>query len=502
MKNISLIILLLLQVSLVKAQNITDAVRYSSDNLDGTARFISMGGAFGALGGDLSAIKLNPASSSVFLTNQAALTLNLAAYKNETNYMEGHNSYRNNDLDLSQAGMVFVYNNQNENATVSRLSFGITYDRINNFRNRYKAVGRSNETVSDMFLSFAQGVPLDLFTPRSGEGLSGLYDYLGYANEGFNNNRLQTAYLGYEGYLFDAEDPDDMGNTSYTSNVSGNTFDHFYENYEKGTNGKVSFNGGIAFQDRFYLGLNLNSHIIDFRQNTFINESIPGSSLIQEINFGNYLDTRGSGFSMQIGGIARVGNMVRVGLSYESPTWFRISEETNQILRTYHSEFGEVIVNPRVTNIYPSYSLRTPGRVNASVATIFGVSGLLSFDYSYKDFSNTKFTSSGFGSANREISDRLRAVSTFRAGGEYRIKNFSVRGGFRYEESPYKDNSIGNLRGYSAGLGYNFGGFQIDLAYDWHKRNYNNDLLNTGFSNRAAVKNTMSNYVLTLVFPL
>jgi len=502
MKNISLIILLLLQVSLVKAQNITDAVRYSSDNLDGTARFISMGGAFGALGGDLSAIKLNPASSSVFLTNQAALTLNLAAYKNETDYMEGHNSYRNNDLDLSQAGMVFVYNNQNENATVSRLSFGITYDRINNFRNRYKAVGRSNETVSDMFLSFAQGVPLDLFTPRSGEGLSGLYDYLGYANEGFNNNRLQTAYLGYEGYLFDAEDPDDMGNTSYTSNVSGNTFDHFYENYEKGTNGKVSFNGGIAFQDRFYLGLNLNSHIIDFRQNTFINESIPGSSLIQEINFGNYLDTRGSGFSMQIGGIARVGNMVRVGLSYESPTWFRISEETNQILRTYHSEFGEVIVNPRVTNIYPSYSLRTPGRVNASVATIFGVSGLLSFDYSYKDFSNTKFTSSGFGSANREISDRLRAVSTFRAGGEYRIKNFSVRGGFRYEESPYKDNSIGNLRGYSAGLGYNFGGFQIDLAYDWHKRNYNNDLLNTGFSNRAAVKNTMSNYVLTLVFPL
>src|SRR5690625_7709904 len=135
---------------------------------------------------------------------------------------------------------------------------------------------------------------------------------------------------------------------------------------------------------------------------------------------------------MQIGGIARVGNMVRVGLSYESPTWFRLSQETNQILRTYHSEFGEVSVNPRVTNIYPSYSLRTPGRVNASVATIFGVSGLLSFDYSYKDFSNTKFTSSGVGSANREISDRLRAVSSFRGGGEWRMKNIRVRGGCRY----------------------------------------------------------------------
>src|SRR5699024_7854216 len=99
--------------------------------------------------------------------------------------------------------------------------------------------------------------------------------------------------------------------------------------------------------------------------------------------------------------------MVRVGLSYESPTWYRINEETNQILRTYHSEFGEVIVNPRVTNIYPSYSLRTPGRVNASVATVFGASGLLSFDYSYKDFSNTKFTSSGFDIPNQDIDERL-----------------------------------------------------------------------------------------------
>lgn len=502
MRNLSLIILLLLQVSLVKAQNISDGVRYASDNLDGTARFISMGGAFGALGGDLSAIKLNPASSAVFMTNQAALTLNLSAYKNDTDYMDGHNSYRNNNFDLSQAGIVFVYDNQNENATISRLSFGVTYDRTNSFKNRYKAVGTSDETVSDMFMNFAQGVPLTLFTPQSGESLSSLYDYLGYANEGFNNNRLQTAYLGYEGYLFDAADPDDMGNTNYTSNVSGDSFDHLYENYEKGRNGKISFNGGIALQDRFYLGLNLNSHIIDFQQNTFINETIPGSSLIQEINFGNYLDTRGGGFSMQIGGIARVGKMVRVGLSYESPTWYRINEETNQILRTYHSEFGEVIVNPRVTNIYPSYSLRTPGRVNASVATIFGTSGLLSFDYSYKDFSNTKFTSNGFSAVNQEIGERLQAVSTFRAGGEYKIKKFSIRGGFRYEESPYKDNTIGDLRGYSAGLGYNFGSFQMDFAYDWHKRNYNNDLLNTGFSNQASVKNTMSNYVLTVVFPL
>ena len=40
------------------------------DNSVGSARFQSMGGAFGALGGDLSAININPAGSAVFIDNQ------------------------------------------------------------------------------------------------------------------------------------------------------------------------------------------------------------------------------------------------------------------------------------------------------------------------------------------------------------------------------------------------------------------------------------------------
>src|SRR5690625_7390267 len=100
MKKLALLLVVFIQVSFLKAQNITDAVRYSSDNLDGTVRFISMGGAFGPLGGDLSAIKLNPASSSVFFTNQAALTFNSESFKNETDYMEVYNSYSQYDLDV------------------------------------------------------------------------------------------------------------------------------------------------------------------------------------------------------------------------------------------------------------------------------------------------------------------------------------------------------------------------------------------------------------------
>ena len=52
--------------SFTQSQEIPDAIRYSQDNLSGTARFRAMGGAFGALGGDLSSINVNPAGSSVF----------------------------------------------------------------------------------------------------------------------------------------------------------------------------------------------------------------------------------------------------------------------------------------------------------------------------------------------------------------------------------------------------------------------------------------------------
>ena len=53
--------------SFINAQFIEDARRYSRQSLEGSARYISMGGAFSALGGDISAITDNPAAAAVFI---------------------------------------------------------------------------------------------------------------------------------------------------------------------------------------------------------------------------------------------------------------------------------------------------------------------------------------------------------------------------------------------------------------------------------------------------
>ena len=71
-----------LSLTTVHSQEIADALRYSQNNLTGTARFQAMSGAFGALGGDFSSLNINPAGSAIFLNNQVGFTLSNYNVKN------------------------------------------------------------------------------------------------------------------------------------------------------------------------------------------------------------------------------------------------------------------------------------------------------------------------------------------------------------------------------------------------------------------------------------
>ncbi len=100
----------------IQAQDVADAYRYSQDNPNGTARFRAMGGAFGALGGDLSAITVNPAGSVVFANNQISVTASNFNTKNNSNYFGTNTSKNKNSLNLNQFGGVFVFENDTENS--------------------------------------------------------------------------------------------------------------------------------------------------------------------------------------------------------------------------------------------------------------------------------------------------------------------------------------------------------------------------------------------------
>ena len=63
--------------AMAMAQAAVDAYQLSHSDLRGTARFMSMGGAFTALGGDMSTLNQNPAGIGIYRSSEIGLTLNL-----------------------------------------------------------------------------------------------------------------------------------------------------------------------------------------------------------------------------------------------------------------------------------------------------------------------------------------------------------------------------------------------------------------------------------------
>ena len=254
--------------------------------------------------------------------------------------------------------------------------------------------------------------------------------------------------------------------------------------------------------------MNINSHFIDFRKSTyFIEENNNAGSTINRVNFENELYTTGEGLSIQLGSIVKLSDNVRAGLSYATPTWLTLREETTQYLSTFNdAENNGYTLNPNIVNVFPEYNLRTPGKLTGSLAYIVGKTGLISFDYSRKNYGNTRFNTGENqldNELNNDISNNFKAANSYKIGAELRHKKFSFRGGYRLEESPYKNTTVvGDLTGFSLGLGYNFGNSKLDLAYENTEQKRMQQLYQSGNLDPASLNNKNSILTLTLSLDL
>ncbi len=77
--------ILALGVATASAQSAVDAYSLSRNDFKGTARFMSMGGAFGALGGDISTLNQNPGGIGIYRSNDVGITLDLDLQHSSTN---------------------------------------------------------------------------------------------------------------------------------------------------------------------------------------------------------------------------------------------------------------------------------------------------------------------------------------------------------------------------------------------------------------------------------
>ncbi|CAN0604592.1 unnamed protein product, partial [Ectocarpus sp. 12 AP-2014] len=177
------------------------------------------------------------------------------------------------------------------------------------------------------FLDFAEGVPVGDIQTLDGELIENAYLDIG-ANQGFGN---QQAFLGFQAFIIDPVVADDPENTQYVSNASYTNVDQQFQRNSIGYNSKFTANMASEYKDKLYLGASLNFHsIFNERVDRLTETGYDSNSEIQRTTFDNLLVTQGNGFSFTLGAIAKLNELVRLGGSYQSPTWYRLNDDLSQ----------------------------------------------------------------------------------------------------------------------------------------------------------------------------
>ncbi len=387
------------------------AVKLSEENINGTARFTGMSGAFGALGGNISAIDINPAGLAVFKYSELSFSVENNNNNVMVNYFNAKGYSSDNNLDISQFGGVTVFETGND--TWSKIALGFNYSKSNVFDTSYFIEGNS--------------------------GLSEFY---------------QDPFLNFD---------------------TDNTNDVFYDNVDTqkiintitGSNSKTTFTLAATYDKTISYGISFITHSIDYFQHIKFSEA-------NRDNNNNTLDaileqelaTYGTGIGLNVGILAKPNKNLRLGLSYQTPTWYNLTEEFTERTTIYLSNTTDVYEDNQPIGIF-DYKIKTTGKATGSIAYIFSKQGLLSFDYTRKSYNDLNIKPFGeFPDENDVLKQELQATNEFRIGGEYRYKNLRLRGGFHTEDSPLI--SINTKKeGYSLGLGIRFSETTtLDFSYD------------------------------------
>lgn len=461
MKTFYITSILLLCHLIGSAQTEIDALRFSRIYPYGSARSTAMGGAFGALGGDISSLSVNPGGIGVFRKSEISFTSMLDFNKVESGIFErSKNRYL-----IGSLGFVASFTTGNKKW--KSINFGFNYINLNNF-NRDGVLGghiSENSSLIDVWKMEADGhkrADLDPFTT------SLAYDaYLLKKNP--NNETM---------YDIPLVDGDKLEQKEYIRN--------------RGYQGEYALSIGTNYNDKLYLGATLGIQSIHYRSHSIYAEGFPkGTETTSKLNYFNFhqiFNTEGVGVNFKTGVIYRPTPLLRLGFAIHTPTIYRLDAHALNNVSAFYFEApdetakGTEFGNEAYTDY--SYKLRTPWRFIASAATVLGQRAIISFDYEYVDYTNAKFYNVGDGNdydgymldkdtyvlgTNDMIKETYRSTHNFRVGGEYRFSSiFSLRGGYSYWASPYKTtdlNGKNDLQTVSGGFGLNFSYFYIDASY-------------------------------------
>lgn len=483
MKRIVLI-LVLSGISIVGfSQGAMDALRYTNIMHNGDARFMGMGGAFGALGGNISSFNYNPAGIGIYRKSDVSLTSTILKSENKSVYNGTSIMDSEEDFQVSSAGIVITndYLNVRPRGDWRGWQIGMSYNMLHNFNNRILIGGSNNvNSIGDMYAALASG----------------------YTIEEIENDDANAFDLTPAWYSFLFNEVDGLPG-SYISAAPPVAMEQSKLIESWGALNEVAITFGGNYADKLYIGATIGIPILEYHEIATYTETTEANISLdyyRSVLVKDYLETRGHGINLKVGMIYKANDMVRFGLALHTPTYYYdLYDDWKTRIRSDYDD--ETYTNDSPDGYY-EYRLRTPMKAIASAAFVFGKFGLFSIDYEYLDYSSSRFDAPdySFDNENDDIDDFFQATSNLRIGTEWKFMNFSFRGGLGFYGNPYKDNdSYGDKTMYTLGAGYRERSFYFDVAWTYTKSDNQYTLYgyNNVFTNPADIKNEITNLVFT-----
>lgn len=465
----------LLNMFCASAQDIYTMESVTSEDLNGTARFIGMGGAMSALGADISTMGTNPAGIGLYRSADVATSLSLNALAEGQKFDE-HGKTR---MSYDQAGIVYPF--KMGNGSMRFFNVGFNYHKRKNFKSLIGA---------DQLLANGASQTWEMIDVSS---------YWGGTDKG-----TPLSNAGYQTYLYEKSgEVDDSGYEQY------NVYNGVNNSYRKWVTGGIQqydFNMSTNISDRYYFGITFGVYNVDVDSYSGYMENL---ALNDGTSVGDYLLTNarslsGNGIDFKFGTIIYPveGSSFRVGLSFSTPVWYSLTANcTSQINSTiggtkydYRTEVGD-----------HDFNIRTPWKFNISAGGTIGNFLALDAEYEYSDYSSASLSYDdsydewGWGGnqtkdreLNREASKYLKGVSTVRLGAEAKLDyGLSLRLGYNYVSTPIKSNALqnqfinsasidyntstnyvnlGDINRYTVGLGYKAKHFYTDFAWQYQQQ--------------------------------
>lgn len=426
--------ILLITGSYLSAQTHDNALRFSTETLDGTARYQAMGGAFGAVGADYGSLRQNPAGLGLFRSNEIQGTIAFGQNLDQANWYK--EQYKKGRTAFSGNMSVVL-------ATPLRGS-GLSFNLALGFYQR-QSFARSFDISNHQITDFSLADYAAFITPTNVSSM----DLLG-KNAYGSVPAPWLSILGHgagwtvqrpEGFYESAFNYSDKGGILGPSNSQLRV-------NERGGIQDFDFTCGLNYNDRLYFGLGVKLSALDYRMNSYYGEDFIDKDYLE---LANELRTSGSGASVSFGLIARVSDHLRLGAAVQTPTWFSLQDNYVAGAESRHlrvDKEGKPLPEKEWTkkDQTPSdaawrYQLQTPTKVILSGAFV-GRHGMLSLDYELANYSGIqlKDTYGPFVDDNKLMKDYFTPMqSTLRLGGELRISpQFSIRAGGYWRQAPMK----------------------------------------------------------------